>query len=316
MKQSAHQGSHIPHDAGKGLSLTAWLTGFYFVAEMGIGLYTGSISVISDAFHTFSAVGGVVLALVAAKVARRGADPERSFGYGRAEIIGALLNGVFLLLMAIVVLWMGYMRLRQPIDLPTMPMLVAALGGLVIEVISMRALYASQKGDLNIRGAFWHVLQTFVGSLIIIIAVVVIELTGFLAIDPILGMAFGVVLLFASWGIIREALEVLLESTPRDIDLDEVGRVLLDIEGVTDVHHIHAWTITSGKNVFSTHLVVDDEVSREAVLAESHHRLTRQFGFHFSTVQLERQCTDIEEEDMDITRNSQVVDSAEDPSNE
>ena len=303
MTEAMHHGSHMPQGRGDGLSLTAWLTGFYFVVEMAIGLYTGSVSVISDAFHTFSAVGGVVLALIAAKIARRGATPERSFGYGRAEIIGALLNGAFLFLMALVVLWMGYMRLRQPIELPTMPMLAAALGGLVIEAISLRALYVSQKGDLNIRGAFWHVIQTFVGSLIIIVAVVVIELTGFLAIDPILGMAFGVVLLIASWGITRDALVILMEATPVDVDLDEVGKSLLEIEGVSDVHHIHAWTITSGKNVFSTHIGLEDGAASSAVLDEAHRRLSETFGFYFSTVQLESHCTDLDEvQEMDVTR--------------
>jgi len=296
-------GSHIPSGSGGGLGLTAWLTGIYFIVEFGIGLYTGSISVLSDAFHTFSAVGGILLALVAARIARRSATPQRSFGFGRAEIIGALLNGVFLFLMAVVVLWMGYMRLRQPIELSTMPMLAAAFGGLVIEFISLRALYASQKDDLNVRGAYWHVLQTFVGSLIIIIAVVVIELTGFLAIDPILGMVFGVVLLFASWALVREALVVLLEATPADIDLNEVGRSLMEIDGVTDIHHIHAWTITSGKNVFSTHIRLEHGASDDTVLAEAHRRLADKFGFYFSTVQLESHCTDLDEvQEIDITR--------------
>ncbi len=298
-----HHGSHIPSGPDGALGLTAWLTGIYFVIEFAIGIYTGSVSVMSDAFHTFSAVGGVLLALVAARIARRKATPERSFGYGRAEIIGALLNGVFLFLMALVVLWMGYMRLRQPIELPTMPMLVAAFGGLIIEVIALRALYTSQKGDLNIRGAFWHVLQTFVGSLIIIIAVVVIELTGFLAIDPILGMVFGLILLIASWSITRESLVVLLEGTPANIDLNEVGRAMLDINGVSDVHHLHAWTITSGKHVFSAHLRLEDDVSNDSVLAEAHRHLTDDFGFYFATVQLEGHCTDLEEvAEMDITR--------------
>ncbi len=298
-----HHGSHVPSGPDGALGLTAWLTGIYFVIEFAIGIYTGSVSVLSDAFHTFSAVGGVILALVAARIARRKATPERSFGYGRAEIIGALLNGVFLFLMALVVLWMGYMRLRQPIDLLTMPMLVAAFGGLIIEVIALRALYDSQKGDLNIRGAFWHVLQTFVGSLIIIIAVVVIELTGFLAIDPILGMVFGLILLIASWSIIRDALVVLLEGTPANIDLNEVGRAMLDINGVSDVHHLHAWTITSGQDVFSAHLQLTDSASRDTVLSEAHRRLTDDFGFYFATVQLEGHCTDLEEvAEMDITR--------------
>lgn len=303
MNASTHHGSHVPQSDSDGLSLTAWLTGIYFIVEMGIGVYTGSVSVISDAFHTFSAVGGVVLALIAAKIARRKATAERSYGYGRAEIIGAMINGVFLFVMALIVLWMGYMRLREPIELPTTPMLAAALGGLVVEAISLRALYVSQKGNLNIRGAFWHVIQTFVGSLIIIVAVIVINVTGFLAIDPILGMAFGVVLLVASWGITKEALIVLMEATPAAIDLAKVGQSLLEIDGVSDIHHIHAWTITSGKNVFSSHIALEDGANSSAVLAEAHNRLTADFGFYFSTVQLETHCTDLDEvKEMDITR--------------
>lgn len=195
------------------------------------------------------------------------------------------------------------MRLRPPIELPTMPMLAAALGGLVIEFISLRALYASQKGNLNVRGAYWHVLQTFVGSLIIIIAVVVIELTGFLAIDPILGMIFGVVLLFASWALVRDALVVLLEATPADIDLNEVGRSLMEIDGVSDIHHIHAWAITSGKNVFSTHMRLKHGASEDTILGEAHRRLTDEFGFYFSTARLENYCADLDEvQEIDITR--------------
>ena len=295
--------AHTPGANPDGLGLTAWLTGFYFVVELGIGLYTGSVSVLSDAFHTFSAVGGVLLAIVAARIARRPVTAQRSFGYGRAEIIGALLNGIFLLVMALLVLWMGYHRLRSPIELPTMPMLAAAIGGLVVELISLRALYASQAHDLNVRGAFWHVLQTFVGSLIIIVAVVVIELTGFVAIDPILGMAFGVVLLIASWGIMRDALVILMEATPGDVDLKAVDRLLSAISGVVDVHHLHAWTITSGQTVVSAHIRTDNTVPASSVLREAHSRLADTERFAFATVQVEDHCTNLNEPtDLDFKR--------------
>ena len=165
--------------------------------------------------HTFSAVGGILLAMVAARIALRPATLDRTFGSQRAEIIGALLNGFFLLVMAGFVIWMGAMRLDNPKELSTTPMLLAAAGGLVIEVISLRILWAGAKGSLNIRGAYWHIVQTFVGSLIIIVSAVVILLTDFLEIDPLLGMAFGLVLIFASFQIIREAVLVLLETTPR-----------------------------------------------------------------------------------------------------
>jgi len=174
------------------------LTGIYFVIELAIGLWTGSIAVISDAFHTFSAVGGVLVAIVAARMALRPADEERSFGWARAEIIGALVNGGFLLAMAVVVIAMAAMRMSAPIDLPTGPMLIAAAGGLFTEFISLALIWKQSKGDLNTKGAFWHIIQTFVGSLLIIVTALAIEFTGFLLIDPLLGMAFGFVLLWAS----------------------------------------------------------------------------------------------------------------------
>lgn len=276
----------------RALKISAWLTGVYFIIELAIGIYTGSVAVISDAFHTFSAVGGVVLAIVAARIARRPADEEHTFGSLRAEIVGALLNGAFLLAMAILVLVMGYMRLQNPIDLPTTPMLLAAAGGIITEVISLRLLYAGQQGDLNIKGAFWHIIQTFIGSILIVITALVIELTGFLAIDPILGMAFGVVLLFASWGIMRDATYILMEGAPANIDLRQVVDLLEALPEVADVHHVHAWTLTSNKHVFSAHLRTADEKVASRVLHEAHDLLREKFGFHLSTLQLETVCLD------------------------
>lgn len=300
-----HSAHAMPRPEGasdRALKISAWLTGVYFLIELGIGIYSGSIAVISDAFHTFSAVGGVVLAFVAARIARRPADLDRTFGHYRAEIIGALLNGVFLAGMAILVLVMGAMRLQHPIELPTTPMLIAAAGGLVTELISLRLLYGGQKGDLNLRGAFWHVMQTFIGSLLIIVAAAVIYFTGFLAIDPLLGMAFGVVLLAASWGIIRDSLFILMEGAPKGIDLNEVAQALARLPHVVDVHHLHAWTLTSNKNVFSAHLRLDAPEKAALVLSEAHALLRARFGFYFSTIQVETECLDEDHaRDLDIS---------------
>lgn len=222
--------------------------------ELAIGLWTGSIAVISDAFHTFSAVGGVLVAIVAARMALRPADEERSFGWARAEIIGALVNGGFLLAMAVVVIAMAAMRMSAPIDLPTGPMLIAAAGGLFTEFISLALIWKQSKEDLNTKGAFWHIIQTFVGSLLIIVTALAIEFTGFLLIDPLLGMAFGFVLLWASWGLLKEAAHLLMEGTPPEVSLPEIKRTLEELHEVSDVHHIHAWALTSGKHVFSAHL--------------------------------------------------------------
>lgn len=301
--------SHAHHmmpsggDHSSALKITSWLTGIYFVIELGIGIWTGSVAVISDAMHTFSAVGGIVLAIAAARIARRPATASRTFGLQRAEIIGALLNGFFLLVMAGLVIWMGSMRLGDPKDLSTTPMLLAAAGGLVIEVIALRLLWAGAKGNLNIRGAYWHIVQTFVGSIIIIVSAVVIRVTGFLEIDPLLGMGFGIVLIFASWQIIKESVLVLLETTPPGVDLESIRHEFVALDGVEDVHHTHAWMITSGTNVFSTHIRVRDYSHAQEILHAGQGILDDTGKFHFATMQLETECTESPDAaDIDIGR--------------
>ena len=195
------------------------------------------------------------------------------------------------------------MRLSSPIDLPTGPMLWAAAGGLLTEFISLGLLWREGKSDLNTRGAIWHIIQTFVGSLLIIITALVIRFTGFLLIDPLLGMAFGFVLVWASWGILKEAIHMLMEGTPADIDLREVSDALENIEGVQDVHHIHAWALTSGENVFSAHLQVGSASNGSEVLSSAHDLLREKFGFLLITLQVEDNCLDeTGAEDIDITR--------------
>lgn len=295
---SAHGGGHRAHlpatATTRALVISGWLTGVYFVFELAIGLWTRSVAVTSDAFHTFSAVGGVLIALAAGRLGRRRATRGQTFGFGRAEIVGALLNGMFLVLMAGVVLWMGWMRLRMPMaHLPTGPMLAAAAGGVLTELVSLRLLYRGQRGDVNVRGAFWHVVQTFVGSLLIVVSALVIRFTGFVRIDPILGIAFGLVLLWASWGIIRETLRILMQGTPMDLDLDAMLEALVHIEGVDDVHHVHAWSLTTGRSVFTGHVRVRDNADPDAVRTRAHAVLREQFGIYFSTIQTERVCADV-----------------------
>lgn len=304
MANHGHTGGHAGHmpSGGWGMAISAWLTGVYFVIEMGVGLWTGSVAVISDAFHTFSAVGGVLVAIVAARLARRPADEDRSFGWYRAELIGALVNGGFLLGMALIVIVMGAMRLAEPIELPPGPMLAAAAGGLLTEFISLGLIWKQSRSDLNVRGALWHIIQTFVGSLLIIVTALVIHFTGFLLIDPLLGMGFGFVLLWASWGILRDAGHLLMEGTPADVDLLEVVAVLRTLDGVADVHHAHAWALTSGRYVFSAHLRLAEGGDSQAVLRAAHDLIKDRYGFFFATLQVETACPDESAAAIDVTR--------------
>lgn len=293
---------HMP-SSGSGMAISAWLTGIYFFIEMGIGLWTGSVAVISDAFHTFSAVGGVLVAITAARLARRPADEDRSFGWYRAEIVGALVNGGFLLGMALIVVVMAGMRMTDPIDLSTAPMLWAAAGGLLTEIVSLGLIWKQSRSDLNVKGALWHIIQTFVGSLLIIVTALVIRFTGFLLIDPLLGMAFGFVLLWASWGILRDATHLLMEGTPSEIRLAEVTEALIALDGVENAHHVHAWALTSGRYVFSGHLRISDGTDPQAVLKAGYSMLKDHYGFFFATLQVETTCLDESgAEVIDVTR--------------
>ena len=279
----------------RALKISLWLTGIYFVVEAALGIASGSVAVISDALHTFSAVGGVLLALVAGRIAARPATRHRTFGSIRAEIVGAMLNGLFLTLMAIVVIVMGVRRLLSPADLDSGLMFIAATGGIVTELISLRVLFAGQKENLNMKGAYWHVVQTFVGSLLIIVAAVVVRLTDFDQIDPLLGIAFGLVLLWASRGITSDAIRILMEAVPTDVDVPEVIAALTALPGVKNAHHVHAWALTTGRNLFSAHLLVDENVDPQSALAAAQAIIRDRFRFYFSTIQVETSCEEDDE---------------------
>lgn len=285
------------------LKITGWLTGIYFLIELGLGFYSGSIAVISDAFHTFSAVGGILIAFIANRISGKAATLAATYGFKRAEIMGALLNGVFLLLMAIYVLYMGYMRLGKEFELPTGIMFLAAFGGLVTEAISFKLIFKSQKTNMNMKGAYWHIMQTFVGSILIIIAAVVIKLTGYTPIDAILGMAFGLVLFWAAYKIIKDALDIFMETVPKDVDIANIKLALLAIPGVKSVMHIHAWTLTSNQNIFSAHIQIHDPETSDTILRQAEDLLKDRFGFYFSTLQLEKEHRDMGAEDINTDKN-------------
>ena len=305
-QQSGHTSGHgggsfhgINADA-RILKITGWLTGIYFIIELGLGFYSQSVAVISDAFHTFSAVGGILIAFVANRISGKAASVAATYGFKRAEIIGALLNGIFLLLMAVYVLYMGYTRLGKEFELPTNIMFLAAFGGLITEAIAFKLIYQSQKTNMNMKGAYWHIMQTFIGSILIIIAAVVIKLTGYTPIDAILGMAFGLVLFWASYKIIKDALDIFMQTVPGDVDIDKTKAALLDIPGVKSVMHLHAWVLTSNQNIFSAHIQIEDQKNAEDILRKAETLLKDEYGFYFSTLQLELEHRDMGAEDLNI----------------
>lgn len=262
-----------------------------FVLQVAGAWITGSLALLADAGHVLTDAGGVALALVAASLAQRPPTDRRTFGWQRLEILAAAFNALLLIGVAGFVLVEGVRRLSDPPDVESGPMLVIATIGLVANAAALGVLHRGQRESLNVRGAYLEVLADLLGSVAVVIAAVVIMTTGWTAADPVASILIGLFILPRTWFLLREALDVLLEATPRGVDLAEVRQHMTSVPGVLDVHDLHAWTITSGNPVLSAHVVVDDDViacgNGAAVLDRLGDCLAGHFDVEHSTFQLE-----------------------------
>jgi cobalt-zinc-cadmium efflux system protein len=261
------------------------------VAEVLGGLLSGSLALIADAGHMLTDAAGIGLALLAAAFSARPATPERTFGYQRSEILAAVTNALLLFGVAGYVLIEAVRRFRDPPELSTGVMLAVATVGLVANLGSLLILRGGQQASLNVRGAYLEVLGDLLGSVAVIVAAVVIRLTGFTRADAIASVAIGLMILPRTWALLREAVDVLLEATPKGVDLAEVRRHINETPGVLDVHDLHVWTITSGLPVLSAHIVVTEEALADGgggqVLDELGQCLSGHFDVEHCTFQLE-----------------------------
>ena len=259
----------------------------YLVAEVIGGVLTNSLALLADAGHMFTDAAGIGLALFAIWFARRPSTPEKSFGYYRVEIFAAMLNAVLLFAVAAYILYEAMQRFAAPPEVIGLPMLAIASGGLIVNLVSMRLLHGGAQTSLNLRGAYLEVMGDLLGSAAVIVAGVVIILTGWTPIDTIASVLIAALILPRTWSLLREAVDILLQATPKGVDLDEVRRHLLRARGVIDVHDLHAWTLTSGVNVVSLHAVMAPGAEPASVLDELCACLTDDFDMEHSTVQLE-----------------------------
>ena len=271
----------------KNLRISAVLIGLYFVFEITVALITGSLSLLADAAHELSTAMAISLSLLAIRFASRPPTPERTYGYLRAEIIAALLNGLLLFGMAGFILYQGVMRLGNPMVIPSTPMFIVAIGGIWLEIASLFIMYRGQKENLNIRGSFWHVINAFLGSVAVIIAAIFIASARVYIADSIAGIIFAFVLVFGAFGLVKNSLLVLIEATPAGVDMGAIENDLRQLPAVADIHHMHAWLIASGIKAFSTHVVVNDPSLYDNTLQSIKVILAEKYGFALSTVQIE-----------------------------
>ncbi len=282
--------SQAPSAAGASstrLLLVLGLVVAYMLVEVVGGLLTNSLALLADAGHMLTDAGGIGLALLAIWFAERPATAEKSYGYYRVEIFSALLNALVLLGVAAFILYEAIQRFSAPPEVTGPPMLAVAGIGFVVNLVSMQLLHSGSRSSLNLRGAYLEVLGDLLGSVAVIVAGVVILVTGWNPIDPIASVGIAALILPRTWSLLREAVDILLQATPKGVRLEEVRRHILEAADVADVHDLHAWTLTSGMNVVSAHVVMRSGADPARVLAELCDCLTEDFDMEHSTIQLE-----------------------------
>lgn len=283
----AHQEEGRRDVARKRVGLVLPLIATYMIAELVGGLLTNSLALLADAGHMLSDVAALGLTLFAMWVARRPATATKTFGYYRAEILAALVNGATLVAIAVYVFVEAWERFRSPPEVMGGPMLAVATGGLLVNLMGLWLLSGSRSESLNVRGAWLHVLGDTIGSVGAMVSGALVWALGWNWADPVASVAIGLLILHSSWALLREAIAVLMESVPDHIDLDEVRNALRGLHGVEEVHELHVWSISSGMDSLSCHLVRGRRNGDRALLRDARILLAEDFGIRHVTIQME-----------------------------
>jgi cobalt-zinc-cadmium efflux system protein len=265
--------------------------GFTAVEVVG-GILTDSLALLADAGHMVSDSFSIALALVAVTLARRPASPRRSFGFQRAEIIAAFVNGIVLVLVSAWIVWEAIRRLDDPPEILAGWMLVVALGGLAVNAGAAAILLRSGRESLNVEAAFRHVIADLLGSAGVLVAALVILLTGWELADPLVSIAIAILIVASAWGVLRDSTAILMEQTPSGIDADAVARAIVEVPGVTSVHDLHVWRITSGFDALSAHVLVGQGEDCHALRRDLERAIAQRFGITHTTLQVDHDAAD------------------------
>lgn len=282
------------HDHGGGtknegrIAAALLLTLAFLIVEVIAGVLTQSLALISDAAHMFTDVAGLAVALAAIRIAKRPADTKRTFGYYRFEILASAFNAVLLFAVAIYILYEAYQRFQNPPEVHSVPMLIVAVVGLVVNFVSLRLLSGGKDQSLNVKGAYLEVWSDMLGSVGVIAAAAIIYFTGWTWVDSLVAVGIGLWVLPRTWELLKETTNILLQGVPRGLDVERIDAELKAIDGVTGIHSLHVWALTSGKNVVSAHIeitsMVGDQQSLRRMIEQMLHD---RFGLAYATIQLE-----------------------------
>jgi len=286
----AHSHAPAPDADRRWLAIALGLILGFMVLEVAAGLLADSLALLSDAAHMLTDAGSIALALVAARLAARPAGGRFTFGLGRAEILSAQVNGAALLVLAGVIAWEAVRRIGDPPDVEGAIVLVVGLAGAAVNVAAAWALSRAERRSLNVEGARAHVLADLYGSLGAALAGLLVLTAGLERADVVVALLVAALMVRSGFGLLRRSTRVLLEASPRGIDPDTVGRALAAHPGVTEVHDLHVWEVTSGFPALSAHVLVPRDADCHARRAELEHLLAERFGLEHTTLQVEHEA--------------------------
>ena len=271
------------------LALALGLTGSYCVVEFVGGWFTNSLALLSDAGHMLSDVTAMGLSLFAAYISTLPVTSQKTFGYYRAEILAAFLNGLALWLVAGIIFREAYYRFFSPPEVHGQGMILIAGVGLLVNLLTAWMLHGAHEANINLRGVFLHVLSDALGSVGALVAGALILWTNWQWADPVTSVIIGFLILLSSFSLVRESVDILMQATPRHLDLAEVQRTLAEVAGVARVHDLHVWTLTSGLFTLTAHVVVNGAHDHHALLNALEQVIQQRFGIDHTTIQLEPQ---------------------------
>ena len=263
------------------------LTATYMVAEVVGGLAANSLALLADAGHMFSDAAALGLSVMAVTLAQRPATTQRTYGFHRAEILAALANGAALLALSVLIAREAWERLAQPPEVHGALMLAVATGGLAINLTNLMILSGGRQSNLNVRGAWLHVMADTLGSIGAMSAGVVIYFFGWRWADPVASFVIASLVLYSAWGLVRETLDVLMEGVPKGISIEDVTSSLRALPGVLDTHDLHVWSLTSGRNVATAHLIIEQDADHQVIIDAANRTLATHFAIEHATIQVE-----------------------------
>lgn len=285
----SHDHNHLPSEIRheKPLWWALGLTASYLLVEIIGAFWTNSLALLSDAAHMATDVLGLMIALTAVRLSRRPPDARRTYGYARLEALGAVTNGLLLFAVGAYILWEAVQRFQQPQAIASTGMMWVATFGLVVNLIAMRLLSAGSGESLNVKGAYLEVWSDMLGSVAVIIGGLIIYLTGWTLVDPILAVLIGLWVLPRTWVLLREALNVLLEGVPKGVVLADIEQALRQHEGVAGIHDLHVWALASSTPALTVHVVMAENQSPETLRRQLTAKLHERFGIDHVTLQVE-----------------------------